>query len=78
MERLKPNGISHTTYPDSPCTDFSEWTAYITRSEMKRELTEFEKWCEDLVKDFERSLKKELRTFKEKMNEQITDLKNEL
>jgi hypothetical protein len=78
MERLKPNGISHTAYPEKPCTDFHEWTAYITRSEMKQELTEFEEWCDDLVKDFERTMKMELATFKYKLDEHITNLRNEI
>ena len=28
---IKPNGISHTVYPDQPADDFNEWTANFTR-----------------------------------------------
>ena len=51
MERLKPNGISHTTYPDNPATDFNEWSAHITALELALDAHEFKSkadflWCE--------------------------------
>ena len=29
---LKPNGISHTVYPDNPAKNYNEWMEHITAS----------------------------------------------
>lgn len=31
MTTLKPNGISHTIYPDIPPRNYNEWMEFITR-----------------------------------------------
>ena len=32
---LKPNGISHTVYPENPAKDYNEWIEHITRKEVE-------------------------------------------
>ena len=56
MVMLKPNKISHTVYPDQPCTDFHEWTAYITRQEVARDADEFKRKFDALWADFKNSI----------------------
>ncbi len=48
---LKPNGISHTVYPDQPAEDFNEWTANFTRREVARDADDFKKKADDLWAD---------------------------
>lgn len=38
---LKPNGISHTVYPDNPAKDYNEWMEHITASSIKRDADTF-------------------------------------
>jgi hypothetical protein len=45
---MKPNGISHTVYPDQPAEDFNEWTANFTRQEVARDADEFKKKADTL------------------------------
>ena len=52
----KPNGISHTVYPDQPCSDFHEWTAYITGKEIEREADQLKAYCDQVVADFQREI----------------------
>jgi len=52
---LKPNGISHTVYPDEPCTDFNEWTANFTRQEVARDLDEFKRKFDALWSDLKKN-----------------------
>ena len=56
MVMLKPNGISHTVYPDEPCTDFNEWTANFTRQEVARDLDEFKRKFDSLWSDFKKQI----------------------
>jgi hypothetical protein len=49
-ETLKPNGISHTVYPDQPAEDFNEWTANFTRQEVARDADEFKRKFDALVR----------------------------
>ena len=48
---LKPNGISHTVYPDQPADDFNEWTANFTRQEIVRDADAFKEKADDLWAD---------------------------
>ena len=52
---LKPNGISHTVYPDEPCTDYNEWTANFTRQEVARDLDEFKRKFDALWSDMKKN-----------------------
>lgn len=38
---LKPNGVSHTVYPDNPAKDYNEWMEHITASSIKRDADTF-------------------------------------
>lgn len=58
MERLKPNGISHTTYPDNPATDFNEWSAHITSQEILQEADDFKRKFDSLWNDFKKSVQR--------------------
>ena len=53
---LKPNGISHTVYPDHPAEDFNEWTANFTRQEVARDADEFKRKFDALWSDFKKSI----------------------
>ena len=75
---LKPNGISHTVYPDQPCTDFDEWSAYITRQEVARDADTFKAYCDQVVKDFQREIQEELKDFHKKFDGLWDDFKNSL
>jgi len=55
MVMLKPNGISHTVYPDEPCTDYNEWTANFTRQEVARDLDEFKRKFDALWSDMKKN-----------------------
>ena len=55
---LKPNGISHTVYPDQPCTDFNEWTANFTRQEIVRDVDEFKRKFDALWDAFKRDIQR--------------------
>jgi hypothetical protein len=74
--QLKPNGISHTVYPDQPCTDFHEWTAYITGKEIEREADQFKVYCDQVVEDFQREIAQELRDFHTKFDALWADFKD--
>ena len=53
---LRPNGVSHTAYPDQPCKDFNEWSAQITSQEIARDADEFKRKFDSLWGDFKKSL----------------------
>ena len=55
MVMLKPNGISHTVYPDEPCTYYNEWTANFTRQEVARDLDEFKRKFDALWSDLKKN-----------------------
>lgn len=76
MVMLKPNGISHTVYPDQPCTDFHEWTAYITRQEVARDADQFKVYCDKVVADFQREIQEELKDFHTKFDALWADFKD--
>lgn len=57
MVMLKPNGISHTVYPDQPAEDFNEWTANFTRQEVARDADDFKRKFDALWEDFKKSLR---------------------
>ena len=48
---LKPNGISHTAYPDKPAQDFNEWSAHITSQEIVRDADAFKEKADNLWAD---------------------------
>jgi hypothetical protein len=54
--KLKPNGISHTVYPDQPAEDFNEWTANFTRQEVARDAEEFKRKFDSLWSDFKKTI----------------------
>jgi hypothetical protein len=68
MERLKPNGISHTAYPDQPCTDFNEWSAHITAQEVLRETEKFKQDLKEALDVF----------FKERVEWMFEEFKKEI
>ncbi len=53
---LKPNGVSHTAYPDQPAQDFNEWSAHITSQEIARDADEFKRKFDSLWGDFKKSI----------------------
>jgi hypothetical protein len=74
----KPNGISHTVYPDQPCSDFHEWSAYITGKEIEREADQFKAYCDQVVADFQREIQEELKDFHTKFDSLWADFKDQL
>lgn len=78
MVMLKPNGISHTTYPDQPCTDFDEWTAHITGKEIERDADKFKAYCDKVVADFEAEIQEASRDFHEKFDALWSDFKKSI
>lgn len=56
MERLTPNGISHTTYPDQPANDFNDWIQNFTRQEVARDADAFKRKFDSLWADFKRDI----------------------
>ena len=75
---MKPNGISHTVYPDQPCADFDEWSAYITGKEIEREADQFKAYCDQVVADFQREIQEELKDFHTKFDSLWADFKDQL
>ena len=53
---LKPNGISHTVYPDQPTDEFNEWTATFTLQEVARDADEFKRKFDSLWSDFKKTI----------------------
>jgi len=53
---LKPNGISHTVYPDHPAESFNDWTANFTRQEVARDADDFKRKFDDLWDAFKKSI----------------------
>ena len=49
---LKPNGISHTVYPDNPAKDYNEWMEHITASSIKRDADTFKQKFDALWAEF--------------------------
>lgn len=74
----KPSGIARTVYPDQPCTDFHEWTAYITGKEVEREADQFKAHCDQVVSDFQREISEELQDFHNKFDALWSDFKKQI
>ncbi len=55
---LKPNGVSHTVYPDEPAESFNEWTANFTRQEVARDADEFKRKFDALWDAFKQDIKR--------------------
>jgi len=55
---LKPNGISHTVYPDQPAEDFNQWSAHITSQEIIKDADDFKRKFDALWSDFKESIKR--------------------
>ena len=55
---LKPNGGSHTVYPDEPAESFNEWTANFTRQEVARDADEFKRKFDALWDAFKQDIKR--------------------
>jgi len=53
---LKPNGISHTVYPDQPAESFNDWTANFTRQEVSRDADDFKRKFDALWDAFKHSI----------------------
>ena len=51
-EGLKPNRISHTSYPDNPAKDYNEWMEHITASSIKRDADTFKEKFDALWDEF--------------------------
>ena len=51
VDILKPNGVSHTVYPDEPAASFNEWTANFTRKEVARDADDFKRNADNLWAD---------------------------
>jgi hypothetical protein len=58
MVMLKPNGISHTVYPDQPSEDFNQWSAHITSQEIIKDADDFKRKFDALWSDFKESIKR--------------------
>jgi thiaminase len=55
---LKPNGISHTVYPENPAKDYNEWIEHITRKEVEYYADDFKAKFDRLWADFKRDIQK--------------------
>ncbi len=55
---LKPNGISHTVYPDQPAKSFNEWTANFTRQEVARDADDFKRKFDALWDAFKQDIQR--------------------
>jgi len=55
---LKPNGISHTVYPENPAKDYNEWIEHITRKEVEYYADDFKDKFDRLWADFKRDIQK--------------------
>ena len=75
---LKPNGISHTVYPDQPAEDFNEWTANFTRQEVARDADAHKKKFDDLWADTYSKNADEADEFKRKFDALWADFKNSI
>lgn len=75
---LKPNGVSHTAYPDQPAQDFNEWSAHITSQEIARDADEFERKANNLWADTYFKTGDEADEFKRKFDSLWGDFKKSL
>ncbi len=75
---LKPNGISHTVYPDQPAEDFNEWTANFTRQEVARDADEFKQNADKLWADTYYRSPDEADEFKRKFDSLWSDFKKQI
>lgn len=75
---LKPNGISHTVYPDQPATDFNEWTANFTRQEVARDADKFKQNADNLWRDTYYRSPYEADKFKRKFDSLWSDFKKSI
>ena len=57
-KNLKPNGISHTVYPEKPARNYNEWIAHITASSIKRDADTFKEKFDALWADFMNEIEK--------------------
>ncbi len=55
---LKPNGVSHTVYPDEPAGSFNEWTANFTRQEVARDADDFKRKFDALLDAFKKDIQR--------------------
>jgi len=55
---MKPNGISHTVYPDQPAESFNDWTANFTRQEVARDADEFKRKFDALWDAFKKDIQR--------------------
>jgi len=53
---LKPNGVSHTVYPDQSAESFNDWTANFTRQEVARDADDFKRKFDSLWDAFKKSI----------------------
>ena len=56
MENLKPNGISHTVYPDQPAKGFNDWMNNSRSQVMASNADEFKRKFDALWADFKKSI----------------------
>ena len=55
---LKPNGISHTVYPDQHAESFNDWTANFTRQEVARDADDFKRKFDALWDAFKKDIQR--------------------
>jgi hypothetical protein len=55
-KNLKPNGISHTVYPDNPAKDYNEWMEHITAKSIERDADIFKQQLDALWADFKKQI----------------------
>jgi hypothetical protein len=53
---LKPNGISHTVYPEKPAKDFNDWMEHNTTRNVQATLDNYEEKFAKLWADFKRDV----------------------
>lgn len=56
MKNLKPNGISHTVYPDEPAQGFNDWMNKSRQQLMASDADEFKRKFDALWADFKKSI----------------------
>ena len=58
---LKPNGISHTVYPDQPAQSYNEWMEHITAKSIERDADKFKKQLDALWEQFKTDIQSHTR-----------------
>jgi hypothetical protein len=56
MKNLKPNGISHTVYPDKPAQGFNDWIDNRRSQIIARDVDEYKRKFDALWADFKKSI----------------------